>query len=87
MSELLQKLLDILLYVPRKILELLLDALAALLEQIPVPDWLQNIPDGFAALGSTIWYFLDAAQISYGFSVITGAFVLRFIIRRLPFIG
>lgn len=87
MSDLLQKLLDILLYIPKKILELILYGLASLIEAIPVPDFIQNIPALFSQIGAYVWYFLDPFQIGTGLSIILSAYVLRFLIRRIPFIG
>lgn len=41
----------------------------------------------FSQISSNVWYFLDLFQISFGISAILSAYVLRFSIRRLPFIG
>ena len=36
---------------------------------------------------SAVWYFLDLFSFSVGFSALLSAWVTRFIIRRIPFIG
>ncbi|TCO81105.1 hypothetical protein EV699_110131 [Plasticicumulans lactativorans] len=41
----------------------------------------------FGQITSYIWWFLGFAQIGFGISVVASAYGLRFIIRRLPFIG
>jgi hypothetical protein len=34
-----------------------------------------------------IWYFFDYLKVSYGLSMVMSAFVARFLVRRIPFIG
>lgn len=41
----------------------------------------------FGQITAYIWWFLGFAQIGFGLSVVASAYGLRFIIRRLPFIG
>jgi hypothetical protein len=36
---------------------------------------------------SGVWYFLDLMNFSMGVSAVLSAYVTRFIIRRIPFIG
>lgn len=78
---------DLLLWVPKKIWELVLDGLAAVIEAIPVPTWLANIGDVFDAIPDGVIYFAQALQLPAGLSMILGAYVLRFLIRRLPVVG
>lgn len=78
---------DLLLWVPRKIWELVLDAMAAMIEGIPVPEWIANIGDMFDAIPDGVIYFCQALQLPAGVSMILGAYVLRFLIRRLPVVG
>lgn len=78
---------DLLLWVPRKIWELMLDGLASVIEAIPVPSWLADAGDAFSGLPSGVLYFVDALNLGAGMTIILGAYVLRFLIRRLPVIG
>jgi hypothetical protein len=41
----------------------------------------------FGSLSSGTWYFLDLFGFSIGAPMLVSAFLSRFIIRRLPFIG
>ncbi|MDP9530879.1 DUF2523 family protein [Pseudomonas protegens] len=41
----------------------------------------------FESIDPSVWYFMSIFQIPYGITVVLGAYVLRFIIRRIPFIG
>lgn len=36
---------------------------------------------------SSVWYFLDLMNFSTGIGVILSAYVARFIVRRIPFLG
>lgn len=51
---------------------------------IPVPDWMATpsftLPDG-------VLWFADVLQMQEGIAIMTSASVIRFIIRRLPFVG
>ena len=69
------------------ILEQILLALVALLALIPVPDWLSNASPAIQALFDTFGWGLGIIQAEFGFSVVISALIIRFIIRRLPFIG
>lgn len=41
----------------------------------------------FESIDPSVWYFMSMFQIPYGITVVLGAYVLRFLIRRIPFIG
>ena len=80
----LDKILDILLYVPRVIFSAFVDALVYLFESIPAPDFVQNVDlSGF----SSISFFIDKLHIDVGLAMILSALLARFILRRIPFIG
>jgi len=78
---------DLLLWVPKKLWELFLDGVTAVLEAIPVPSWLSGASAVFDAIPDGVIYFAQALQLPAGLSMILGAYVLRFIIRRIPIIG
>lgn len=81
-------LLELLLWIPRQVFSLIMAALAALLNAIPVPGFVADLGPAFTAIFSgTTGYFLDLLQLPYGIGVVSSAYVLRFFIRRLPFIG
>lgn len=87
LKEFAEWLLDALLYVPRKVWEMLLDGLAGLIEAIPVPDFMQNLSSLFASMPSGVAYFASALQLGTGVTIILSALVIRFVIRRIPVIG
>lgn len=41
----------------------------------------------FTAIDPSVWYFMNIFQIPFGITVITSAYLLRFLVRRIPFIG
>jgi hypothetical protein len=63
----------------------LLDGLAALFEMIPVPDFVTKIPT--YQLPEFFLYLTDIMQVYEGCQIVMGAYLVRFLIRRLPFIG
>lgn len=56
-----------------------------LLSYIPVPDWMQNI--GSFTLPPGVVWFAQALELPAGAAIIGSSLLLRFIIRRIPFIG
>jgi len=81
-----QELLDILLYVPLKLYELLTAALTATLNAIPVPDWVSNA-DNVLQGDSGFLFWLDLFNVPEGITIVLSAYGLRFLIRRIPIIG
>ena len=41
----------------------------------------------FSSVDSRVWYFINLMNIAGGLSLILSAYIARFIIRRLPFVG
>jgi len=76
---------DLVLWLPRKIYQLLLEGLLIVVNAIPVPTWAENleldwIPSGMA-------YFLEPFNIPLAITCITSGYLLRFVVRRIPVIG
>lgn len=79
-------LIDVLLYVPLALWDLFLDGLAAIIEAIPVPDFLATGIDWSILPYGMDWFFY-IFNLAAGLAIILAAWILRFLIRRLPFIG
>jgi hypothetical protein len=75
------------LWLPRQIYKLLCEGLAGLVQAIPVPDFISAIPGYLSAVPSGVAFFLAAFQFETGMTIIISAYLLRFVIRRIPFIG
>lgn len=78
---------DVLLWVPQKLWDLLLDGLAAIIEAIPAPDFITNASAFFGGIPSGVAYFAAPFQLGTGVAFLVTAYVLRFLIRRIPVIG
>lgn len=52
-----------------------------------LPDFTGGISSAMSAFSSTTWFILDTFGFSVGFPLVISAFVARFAIRRIPFIG
>lgn len=78
---------DMLLWLPQKVWELILAGLGAIIENIPVPDWLASIGSFGAGIPPGVAYIFQVMQIPEGLAMMMSAYVLRFIIRRIPVIG
>ena len=59
--------------------------LSSLFESIPVPEFLVN--QDVIVIPGSISFFLEPMRFSFGLTVIASAYTLRFLIRRIPFIG
>ncbi len=62
----------------------IIGGLASLFEAIPAPSFLEM---GNLNLPSSVIFFTDLFVLPLGASIIVSAYTLRFIIRRLPFVG
>jgi hypothetical protein len=75
-------------------LDLLIDGLVALfaaaaylVEHIPPPPQGSHLATAVAAVPCEVWYFLAPFNVVSGIQVIVAAYLVRFLIRRLPVIG
>ena len=46
-----------------------------------------SLTSAFSGIDSGVWFYLDFFALSYGVPLVISAYVTRFLIRRLPFIG
>lgn len=83
LREILQFVIDI----PLAIAGWLWAALLNLLSTTGIVGNLKSATALFQQIDPTVWFFLDIAQIPYGITAMLTAYSVRFIIRRLPFIG
>jgi ABC-type proline/glycine betaine transport system permease subunit len=73
--------------VPKEIFASIMDALASVLESIPAPSFMSQAQSFFNGIPSTIVYFFQFFAVAEGLAMIISAITLRFLIRRIPFIG
>lgn len=78
---------ELLLWIPRKIWEELLDGLATVIESIPVPDFMLDAANAFDSIGGNVLFFAQKFAVGEGIAMVLAAYLLRFILRRIPLIG
>ncbi|WP_445262008.1 DUF2523 family protein [Pseudomonas sp. EA_65y_Pfl2_P78] len=81
--ELLQFIIDI----PIEIITWIWESFLKLISTSWLMGLIQSAGDVFTTIPSSVWYFMNMMQIPYGISVVTSAYFLRFLVRRIPFIG
>ncbi|AVK16916.1 DUF2523 family protein [Pseudomonas aeruginosa] len=54
---------------------------------LPVPEFFTQAGNAFQAIPPSVVYFANAFQIGPGVTMVLGAYLLRFILRRIPIIG
>ena len=77
---------DLLLWIPRELFSKIMEGLSAILHAIPAPDWYAQIANIFTG-DSNIHFFLMLCSVTAGLKIVAGAYGIRFLIRRIPFIG
>lgn len=82
-SSILQFLLDL----PFHILGWIWAGLIYIFDLLPVADYLKQAATSLSMLPPSAWYFLNMINIKFGLTVVTGAYLIRFFIRRLPVVG
>jgi len=77
----------LLIWLPDKLFSELLQALTALLSAIPVPDFINNAGNLFSSIPPSVMFWLEPVHLGTGITIIITANLVRFFIRRIPFIG
>lgn len=72
---------------PEWVFSKLVDAVVEFFNSLPVPDFMANVSNTFNVIPPVIVYFAQPFNIGYGVTVVLGAYLLRFIVRRIPIIG
>lgn len=91
MGELLSAFADWLLRVLGEIVLYVVDVfvtfLIEMLSWVPVPDFINDVAGAWGPMVSAVGYWIAPFQLGYGVSVMIGALIARFILRRIPLIG
>lgn len=56
-------------------------------EAIPVPQFFHQAGDAMQSIPPEVLYFAAMFRLDFGVSVVLLAFLIRFVIRRIPIIG
>lgn len=87
LGDVLTWIMDLTLWVPRKVFGLLLDALGDWIATLQLPAAVQNGLSALGGLPSDVLWFLSVMQFGPGLTMVMAALVARFLLRRIPFIG
>lgn len=82
-----QWLFDLLLVLPLHLWVLVLGGLQSAVNAIPVPSFFSSAASYVAQMPGSVAYFSEGMQIPYGLGVVTTAWLLRWVLRRIPLIG
>jgi len=74
-------------WLPMKLFEKLMSALAAVVEAIPVPDFFNTAATSLNTIPSGVAYFVGFTELPAGIAMVLTAYGLRFALRRIPLIG
>jgi hypothetical protein len=69
------------------VLSLFVDFFVYLLNLIPVPEFVEQAKEAITTFGNYAGYPLYLIAFDVGFPMVVSALLLKFLIRRLPFIG
>ena len=78
---------DLVTYALQFVWQTLMAALAAVLNAIPVPDFLTNAVNVIGAMPPGVAYVCAAFQVPAGITILVTAYTVRFVVRRIPLIG
>lgn len=70
-----------------KVLSLIFEGVLFVLNAIPVPEFMTDLSTNIGGIDPGILYFAQPFQLGTGIAWIVSAYVLRFLIRRIPVIG
>jgi hypothetical protein len=86
-TEILDWIKDFFLWIPRKLWAELLDSFATFFESLPVPDFIIEASAAFAGISGNVLFFAQKFAVGEGIALVLGAYILRFLLRRIPLIG
>lgn len=87
LSQILAWLLQFVTWCAIELFKIILVALAAILNAIPVPTWFSGASGAIASIPPGVLYFTSTLHIGTGVGIMVAAYTIRFIIRRIPIIG
>jgi hypothetical protein len=70
-----------------ELFSLICTAAIAIIGALPLPGWVSGASTSVSGLPAGVLYFAQAFDMGTGLTIIFSAWGLRFLIRRIPFIG
>lgn len=65
----------------------LVDGFLSFFNSLPVPDFFATTANAFSNIPESVVFFAQPFHIGAGVTMVLGAYLLRFIIRRIPLFG
>lgn len=65
----------------------LMTGLATVIQDIPAPTFFADVAGWVGSIPSFAAYLIQGLEIPQGIAIVCAALVVRFLIRRLPFVG
>lgn len=87
LSEIMGWIKDFFVDLPLYLLSLFLQGCATFINDLPVPSFFSDATGYIGSLPPLLLYCLAAMKIGQGIAIVLTAWGLRFLIRRIPFIG
>ena len=78
---------DLAIWLIGKTIQLLVEGAIAAVNAIPIPDFFDEAQSAFGTIPEGVWWFASALEVGSGVLLILGAYLLRFILRRIPIFG
>lgn len=72
---------------PKWVFQQVCEGIVEFFNALPVPSFFTAAASAFDGIPPSVVFFADAFQIGPGIAMILGAYLLRFILRRIPIIG
>lgn len=85
--DIIQKILDFIIEIPFLIVSWLWQAILEVMGTSLIIGTLETGGAIFSLIPQQVLYFIGLMQIPFGITLVTSAYLLRFFIRRIPFIG
>lgn len=78
---------DTVLVMPEYVFSQLCEGIVEFFNSFPVPDFVSSAGGAFQSVPASIIFYGNALQIGPGIAMVLSAYLLRFILRRVPIIG
>ena len=82
-----EKIISLIIELPLSIIEYVWKALLDLIDSSFIVGFLDGASQISSQISPNVVYFMDIMQIPFGIGAVTSAYLLRFLVRRIPFIG
>jgi hypothetical protein len=86
-NDLVDSFFELILVFPQYIFQLIAEGVVLFFDWLPVPSFFSDAAGAFSGLPSDVIFYAQLFQVSEGITIVMGAYLIRFVIRRIPIIG